>query len=119
MPGTVDEEKFLSLQMENRQLKKEAVERDKKFKQTLARLARAEEAAKRATLASASSHSPGGPVKGAPTAARLFAAEQRASELEEECRELTRKLQREHERSHRLCSCPNGSKRMQKHRAAR
>ena len=99
MPGTVDEEKFLSLQMENRQLKKEAVERDKKFKQTLARLARAEEAAKRATLASASSRSPGGPVKGAPTAARLFAAEQRASELEEECRELTRKLQREHERS--------------------
>ena len=84
MPGTVDEEKFLSLQMENRQLKKEAVERDKKFKQTLARLARAEEAAKRATLASASSRSPGGPVKGAPTAARLFAAEQRASELEEE-----------------------------------
>ena len=42
MPGTVDEEKFLSLQMENRQLKKEAVERDKKFKQTLARLARAQ-----------------------------------------------------------------------------
>jgi hypothetical protein len=38
--------------MENRRLKKEAVGQDDKFKQTAARLARAEEAAKRAALAS-------------------------------------------------------------------
>jgi len=96
--GMVDEEKYLSLQMENRRLKKEAVERDDKFKQTLARLARAEEAAKRASLASSSTRALGGRIQGTPTTARLFAAEQRATELEEEARELTRKLQREHER---------------------
>jgi Ca2+-binding EF-hand superfamily protein len=96
----VEEEKYLTLQMENRRLKQEAVERDGKFKQTLARLARAEEAAKRATLASSSNRGAagGGRIQGTPTTARLFAAEQRATELEEEARELTRKLQREHER---------------------
>lgn len=93
----VEEEKYLTLQMEYRRLKKEAVERDDKLKQTLARLARAEEAAKRATLASSSTRA-GGRIQGTPTTARLFAAEQRATELEEEARELTRKLQREHER---------------------
>ena len=85
-------------QMENRRLKKEAVEKDDKCKQTLARLARAEEAAKRAALASSSTHASGARIQGTPTTARLFAAEQRLSELEEEARELTRRLQREHER---------------------
>ena len=42
---------MLTLQMENRTLKMESVERDRKLKQSLARLARAEEAAKRASLA--------------------------------------------------------------------
>jgi len=88
----------LTLQMENRRLKKEAMERDDKLKQTLARMARAEEAAKRAALASAGNRSPGASLKGSSASARLFAAEQRVTELEEEARELTRKLQREHER---------------------
>ena len=88
----------MTLQMENRRLKKEAMERDDKLKQTLARMARAEEAAKRAALASAGNRSPGASLKGSSASARLFAAEQRVTELEEEARELTRKLQREHER---------------------
>ena len=92
--GGVDEERFLTLQMENRTLKTEAVERDRKLKQTLARLARAEEAAKRASLAPGSAR----PTKGDSNSSRLFAAEQRVSELEDETRELTRKLQKESER---------------------
>ena len=97
-PTSEEEEKLLTLQMENRRLKKEAMERDDKLKQTLARMARAEEAAKRAALASAGNRSPGASLKGSSASARLFAAEQRVTELEEEARELTRKLQREHER---------------------
>ena len=94
----VEEEKYLALDMENRRLKREAVERDNKYKQTVARLARAEEAAKRATLAGSKTRGAGERIQGTPTTARLFAAEQRAAELEAEARELTRKLQREHER---------------------
>ena len=41
-PTSEEEEKLLTLQMENRRLKKEAMERDDKLKQTLARMARAE-----------------------------------------------------------------------------
>ena len=85
----------MTLQMENRRLKKEAMERDDKLKQTLARMARAEEAAKRAALASAGNRSPGASLKGSSASARLFAAEQRVTELEEEARELTRKLHRD------------------------
>tara|TARA_B110000977_G_scaffold136810_1_gene173758 strand:- start:23770 stop:29397 length:5628 start_codon:yes stop_codon:yes gene_type:complete len=81
--------------MENRTLKMEAVERDRKLKQSLARLARAEETAKRASMGSASARAP---LKGDSNASRLFAAEQRAAELEEEARELTRKLQKEMEK---------------------
>jgi Ca2+-binding EF-hand superfamily protein/DNA repair exonuclease SbcCD ATPase subunit len=100
MSATMDEDRYLNLQNENRRLKKELDARENKHKQTLARLARAEEAAKRATLASSSKlgGSAGGKMT-APTAARLFAAEQRAAELEEESRELTRKLQKEHEKT--------------------
>ena len=87
----VDEERLLTLQMENRTLKMEAVERDIKLKQSLARLARAEEAAKRASSLRA-------PLKGDTNTTRLYAAEQRAAELEDEARELARKLQKEEER---------------------
>ena len=80
--------------MENRTLKMESVERDRKLKQSLARLARAEEAAKRASLAPGMAR----PTKGDSNSSRLFAAEQRVSELEDETRELTRKLQKENER---------------------
>ena len=62
-PTSEEEEKLLTLQMENRRLKKEAMERDDKLKQTLARMARAEEAAKRAALASAGNRSPGASLK--------------------------------------------------------
>lgn len=96
--GMVEEEKFLALEQENRRLKKEAVERDVKFKQTVARLARAEEAAKRATIALSSKRATGGGTPGGPTSSRLFSAEQKVAELEEEARDLTRKLTREHER---------------------
>ena len=85
---------MLTLQMENRTLKMESVERDRKLKQSLARLARAEEAAKRASLAPGMAR----PTKGDSNSSRLFAAEQRVSELEDETRELTRKLQKENER---------------------
>ena len=68
-----------------------------------------EEAAKRATLAASSKLGGSAADKmAAPTAARLFAAEQRAAELEEESRELTRKLQKEHEKTahfKNLCNC--------------
>ena len=100
MSATMDEDRYLNLQNENRRLKKELDARETKHKQTLARLARAEEAAKRATLAASSKLGGSAADKmAAPTAARLFAAEQRAAELEEESRELTRKLQKEHEKT--------------------
>ena len=45
MSATMDEDRYLNLQNENRRLKKELDARENKHKQTLARLARAEEAA--------------------------------------------------------------------------
>jgi hypothetical protein len=74
------------MEMDNKRLKKEVLASEDKLKQLHARLARTEEAAKRALLG-ASSHVVSGTGQGgiAPGGtARLFRAEQRVQELEEQ-----------------------------------
>eukprot|EP00959_Pyramimonas_sp_CCMP1952_P065424 1365846-Pyramimonas_sp.AAC.1 len=82
--------------MENKRLKKELTAQEDKLKQLHARLARTEEAAKRAMV---SASEVGGRAHGAPTTARLFQAEQRVQELEDQVRSMTRKLQAEQEKT--------------------
>eukprot|EP00854_Cymbomonas_tetramitiformis_P001473 gene1473-2099_t len=97
----ISEDRSLDVEAENRRLKKQILEQDDKFKQLHARLARTEEAAKRAILNDAGGA--GAPNRatrgGGGHTARLFAAEQRVQELEEQVRIQTRKLQAEHEKT--------------------
>ena len=89
--GTVSEDKYLTLEAEYRILKKEHAEREGKQKVLLARLARTEEAAKRAMLKA-------GHGKGTLSVAKQFDFEAENAELHDKLREAQRKIDAQHER---------------------
>eukprot|EP00899_Mesostigma_viride_P011439 jgi/Mesvir1/20296/Mv19899-RA.2 len=105
-----DQDRMLKLQAENTSLKRELAEQEAKTKQLVARLARVEEAAKRALVHDA--HAIEGTVEVGPGAggagrryaainaakAKQFYAEQRIQELEEELRVAHKRIDEEHKK---------------------